>query len=444
MGVQLTRSDGTKETRYFHSDALGSITAVSNDSGTVLERFGYDAYGKRRLPNGTDGAVTPTTTRRGYTGHEHLDEVGLIHMNGRIYDPQLGRFLSPDPMVSDPGFTQGFNRYAYVYNNPMRLVDPSGFNPIEIFSLSNHEVSERLGIGGYNYYNAWQSSPSMGGSGYGQWTVSNNGLASDSGVTRAQSGFDFGFSSGNANFIGGASGGAGGFGSQATLSGPGSITASGGATGSVTSANISTGSSPTQITSITNVVTGVNIGGSSAGAPPVPGVTLGMTFSFAGSPTSTMSLGNLYGSIGCSVGDFSCIQPQPIWTNRSNPSTLDMVGVGLAAPGLVTGKTALQTAQTLGRQGEILAGIVKNTQRIPSASGTAAYRVPDILNHAARVVGDVKNVASLSYTNQLKDIAAYAVTNGYTFELWVRATTQLSGPLQQAVANGTIVLRFLP
>nr|WP_255454025.1 RHS repeat-associated core domain-containing protein [Thioalkalivibrio sp. XN279] len=64
---------------------------------------------------------------RGFTGHEHLDQVGLIHMGGRVYDPEIGRFLSPDPFVQFPASTQGFNRYAYVGNNPLSYTDPSGY-----------------------------------------------------------------------------------------------------------------------------------------------------------------------------------------------------------------------------------------------------------------------------------------------------------------------------
>jgi RHS repeat-associated protein len=67
-------------------------------------------------------------TTRGYTGHEELDEVGLVHMNGRVYDPQLGRFLSADPVVQDATDLQAFNHYAYVRNNPLSLTDPSGFS----------------------------------------------------------------------------------------------------------------------------------------------------------------------------------------------------------------------------------------------------------------------------------------------------------------------------
>ncbi|HEX7046956.1 MAG TPA: RHS repeat-associated core domain-containing protein, partial [Gammaproteobacteria bacterium] len=82
------------------------------------------------------GEIDPTAlagirdiTTRGYTGHQMVDNVGLIHMGGRIYDPELGRFLSPDPNIPDPGNTQAYNRYAYVYNNPLSFTDPSGFVP---------------------------------------------------------------------------------------------------------------------------------------------------------------------------------------------------------------------------------------------------------------------------------------------------------------------------
>ena len=63
---------------------------------------------------------------RGFTGHEHLPLFGLINMNARLYDPALGRFLSPDPHVQMPDFTQNFNRYSYALNNPLRYTDPDG------------------------------------------------------------------------------------------------------------------------------------------------------------------------------------------------------------------------------------------------------------------------------------------------------------------------------
>ena len=65
-------------------------------------------------------------TGRGFTGHEHLDGFGLIHMNARLYDPILGRFLSPDPYVQLPDFTQAMNRYGYCMNRPLCYVDKNG------------------------------------------------------------------------------------------------------------------------------------------------------------------------------------------------------------------------------------------------------------------------------------------------------------------------------
>ncbi|MCP4304185.1 MAG: RHS repeat-associated core domain-containing protein, partial [bacterium] len=72
-------------------------------------------------------AYQPIVTPRGFTGHEHLDAVGLVHMNGRVYDPELGRFLSADPFVQDATDLQSLNRYTYVLNNPLSLTDASGF-----------------------------------------------------------------------------------------------------------------------------------------------------------------------------------------------------------------------------------------------------------------------------------------------------------------------------
>ncbi len=97
--------------------------------------------------------------------------------------------------------------------------------------------------------------------------------------------------------------------------------------------------------------------------------------------------------------------------------------------------------QAAGKAGEALAGIVKNTERIPSVTG-ASYRVPDILDHANKVIGEVKNytTTTVSLTAQIKDDLAYAAQNGYTMELRVRQGTQLSQPVQQLVNQGKITL----
>jgi len=88
---------------------------------------------------------------RGYTGHEHLKWFGLINMNGRMYDAGLCRFLSPDPYVQMPDYTQNFNRYSYCLNNPLIYTDPSGeFFAFPTFSWSKNDgfsVGLTVGIG---------------------------------------------------------------------------------------------------------------------------------------------------------------------------------------------------------------------------------------------------------------------------------------------------------
>jgi RHS repeat-associated protein len=64
-------------------------------------------------------------TRHGFTAQEELDNVGLIHMGGRVYDPAAGRFLSVDPVAGQPGNSQAHNPYSYVGNRPLVSTDPS-------------------------------------------------------------------------------------------------------------------------------------------------------------------------------------------------------------------------------------------------------------------------------------------------------------------------------
>jgi len=117
--------------RYFHTDALGSITAVTDATGKTVERRSYDAFGKIRAmaytPPSTSLTSTVDQTTRAYTGHEQIKEIeGLIHMNARIYDSEIGRFLSADTVIQDPLDSQAYNRYSYVRNNPLKYTDPTG------------------------------------------------------------------------------------------------------------------------------------------------------------------------------------------------------------------------------------------------------------------------------------------------------------------------------
>lgn len=131
----LQAASETLNLRYFHTDHLGSISVITNESGVVQERLSFDAWGKRRNPDGSDdtaGSITSQTTR-GFTGQEELSVAGLVHLNGRVYDPLLARMTSPDPTVTDPGNPQGWNRYSYVGNDPLAFTDPNGFSWLSEF-----------------------------------------------------------------------------------------------------------------------------------------------------------------------------------------------------------------------------------------------------------------------------------------------------------------------
>lgn len=124
----VLKSDGTIQNYiYLQRDYQGSIVAISDASGQVLEKRLFDAWGNVLVQDGAGNALNGLTLLdRGYTGHEHLQSVGLIHMNGRLYDAKLHRFLQPDNYVQDPSNTQNYNRYGYVLNNPLKYIDPSG------------------------------------------------------------------------------------------------------------------------------------------------------------------------------------------------------------------------------------------------------------------------------------------------------------------------------
>ena len=125
----------SEDVRYLLYDHLGSLDVVADAAGTVVQDLSFDAWGQRRAANDwttlallrqidtTHGRYTP----RGFTGHEMLDAVGIIHMNGRIYDPKLARFLQADPVIQFPHHAQSYNRYSYVLNNPLAYTDPSGY-----------------------------------------------------------------------------------------------------------------------------------------------------------------------------------------------------------------------------------------------------------------------------------------------------------------------------
>jgi RHS repeat-associated protein len=120
----------TNHKEYYHRDHLGSIEVVTFDSAVSPVYFSHDPWGERRNPQTwvIDGSAQPAITGNiGFTGHEAIPEIGLVHMNGRVYDPVLGKFLSADPNIQSTGNLQNYNRYTYVLNNPLSYADPSGY-----------------------------------------------------------------------------------------------------------------------------------------------------------------------------------------------------------------------------------------------------------------------------------------------------------------------------
>ena len=120
------------DVNYVHHDHLGSIQAYTDELGNLCQELSYDAWGLRRNPNTwvvyAVVASSDAFNEHGFGGHEHIDLFELVNMDGRMYDPVVGRFISADPFIQSPDFTQSLNRYAYCVNNPLSLIDPSGYS----------------------------------------------------------------------------------------------------------------------------------------------------------------------------------------------------------------------------------------------------------------------------------------------------------------------------
>ncbi|MGB9428686.1 MAG: RHS repeat-associated core domain-containing protein [Gammaproteobacteria bacterium] len=174
VAVHTIDQSGNATTSYLHSDHLGSVDTLTNDQGTVAQSMSFDAFGLRRDAGNWTYDLTPAQiatlkndTDRGYTYQEQLDNVGLIHMNGRVYDPMVGRFISADPTVPNPQYSQSFNRYSYVNNSPLESTDPSGFdtddlvNECEFSGCDSSDGYIGYGPEGGNY-NSWGTDPPPG------------------------------------------------------------------------------------------------------------------------------------------------------------------------------------------------------------------------------------------------------------------------------------------
>lgn len=176
----LIKQGNTSSVYQILRDHLGSITHVLNSSGTVVQELSYDAWGRLRNPS-TFALYTPTNEPepylgRGYCGHEHLTGLGLINMNARLYDPLLGRFLSPDPYVQAPEHSQSFNRYSYCMNNPLVYKDEDGEFFLWTFLAATTDAISNVFKHGFNVsqynwtktINAWRIDMGMFKGNFGQ------------------------------------------------------------------------------------------------------------------------------------------------------------------------------------------------------------------------------------------------------------------------------------
>jgi len=136
--VKITGTNASENYYYPTYDYLGSLISLTDDQGSILEEYSYDAWGRMRKHDDWTYYVDETGLNyfdvlgRGYTHHEHMSQYRLINMNGRVYDQILGQFIQPDNNVQLADHTLGYNRYSYVFNNPLSYTDPSGEDPLSL------------------------------------------------------------------------------------------------------------------------------------------------------------------------------------------------------------------------------------------------------------------------------------------------------------------------
>lgn len=177
-GAMMIDNNGVETLYYGYTDNQGSLIALTDQNGNIVQKYAYDPWGARRDPSDWRNKDSRTSfiNNRGYTGHEHLDNFGIINMNGRVYDPLTAMFFSPDPFIQSGGYWKNYNRYSYCMNNPTNYTDPSGYYydhqnySVECNVQSNFfdAVGGMGGGGSYDGFTSWEQIG--GGSGYGGFT----------------------------------------------------------------------------------------------------------------------------------------------------------------------------------------------------------------------------------------------------------------------------------
>jgi RHS repeat-associated protein len=188
LHIKKQSAAGTTDSMYYvHTDHLGSYCAITNPSKKLAQRNYFDPWGNMpklffghyqrgdtliigeaylegdsismsEIPN-----LNFSLTNRGFTGHEHYPYFKIINMNGRLYDPVIARFFSPDKYVANSSFTQDYNRYTYARNNPLMYTDPDGefvwFAPLIAIAVSaaisatSHVIQVACSPGGFQNWN---------------------------------------------------------------------------------------------------------------------------------------------------------------------------------------------------------------------------------------------------------------------------------------------------
>ena len=464
---------GIDQTRYQHTDHLGSVTALSDEGGQIAAQMAFDPWGQRR--NGNDWntvwqqwttGMTPVwaqsaidITPRGYTGHEHVDEMGIIHMNGRIYDALLGRFLQADPFVED---TTTLNRYTYVHNNPLSLTDPSGFFSFKKF----FRTAVSIAITAY--------APGILSPFIGKFAaiVSSGGLAGFVATGSVEGALVGAFTAGVFHGIGQ------GFSALPPDSAlRGSFLGSDFSALGLTLKSVSHGLAGGVLSSVQG---GKFVHGfSAAGVAQFASGGIDLIGGEGFSPVRIAAAAVLGGTVseisggkfanGAVTGAFSRafndeihrpVHPQTVcqlnchgvdysqhryatdeelfWLNATT------IAIDLAIPlppmiaggKLVTSIRGGATAVRVGRAGEDAVRATFNIGSKEFIRINGRGRIPDGLT--ANVLSEVKNVISVSFTRQLRDFSDFAQQTGRRFDLFVRPNTRVSGPLQDAIDSGLI------
>ena len=398
-------STGTGATHVFLElpDRLGSASIViDKETSELVELETYQSYGA------TDSDYRPARWnhfRESYrfTGKEDDVAVGLTYFGARYFQPNLGRWMSPDPKTVH-GLGSNLNPYAYVNNSPTTGVDLLG-----------------LDDGGGDDTDSTTGAPVDNGDGTQTTTTTRPGpdpqtLAVTSPIPNQPDAQDNG----------------------SLVTGPGDRSPSGGMTyDQWAAADRSTmlGIADAAFGLVRGIATLIGVEQTN----PRQWDSWQSAIRSGATDAHGFRVGQLYGTLLTLIGPGGAASVEARVGGFFN-ETLGALKIGFGATEEGAGMTAVRQ---LGNEGEAAANISKNTERIASATGTAAYRIPDVLDHGGQVLGEVKNVGRLSNTGQLRDFAAYSQANGYQFQLWVRPTTQLTGPLSVEVANGNILLRFL-